>query len=398
MQMQQNNCLAIIDTYSHDFFSNPTMVALLWELEKTNVTILLFTQRNNFDKHTGYKNLYLLDLPNQSSIYPRRPLKLFSFLQSYWNAAKIIKQHKVKQIIAIDAWGMLAAGRLQKLCRSTELNNISFEIFFKKELKAKFIQKLKEKEIEFAANVKSVLVQDKQRASNLQQENNFPPSAKWFFIPVSPNSKNIQVSKRINYKEKLGFDIDDKVLIQSGDVAVHTGMELIIDALKIGIPKPYKILIHYRKKLDATNPIHAQLIQLQSEKYPVIIHDNRFDTYDEYCSFVNSFDYGITFYKSEEHSFYNGKNLIDIGLSSGKFATYMMLDMPTVVTESNIYKELNAKYQFGEVISSAQDFVNVLATNKLQHIPENNCRKLYDEELFPGNRIREYVSFLKSVM
>ncbi|MCZ2140277.1 MAG: hypothetical protein LC096_02675, partial [Bacteroidia bacterium] len=108
--MQQNNCLAIIDTYSHDFFSNPTMVALLWELEKTNVTILLFTQRNNFDKHTGYKNLYLLDLPNQSSIYPRRPLKLFSFLQSYWNAAKIIKQHKVKQIIAIDAWGMLAAG------------------------------------------------------------------------------------------------------------------------------------------------------------------------------------------------------------------------------------------------------------------------------------------------
>ncbi len=185
--------------------------------------------------------------------------------------------------------------------------------------------------------------------------------------------------------------IDAKVLVHSGDIDIYNGFDLLIEALKLGIPKPYFILVHYRKKLDTNNPLHAELLKLQKEGYPIIVHDNRFISYNEYCSFIKSFDFGIVFYKTKLGSYAGGKNLIDIGLSSGKFSTYMMLNLPTVVTYSSIYNELNQQYTFGAVINNAQEFVDVLKNNLLLNIPTNNCKKLYDEQLYPADRIMGYL-------
>lgn len=390
--------IAIIDSISHDIFSNPTMVSLFEEFEKRNIHILLFTEPFNFNKLSNNKNIQLFSLPQQTAVLPRRPTKVLKFILPYIQVLKVIKKYNVKQLFAIDSAGLLVAGRLNKINSKLQINYISFEILFKNELTTIPMLLLKDKEIRYSRLVNTILVQDKQRASNLINENFFPKKTKFFYIPVAPNSNNITINVNKSLKTNLGLSQDAKVLIHSGDVSIHNGIELLIEALKLGIPKPYYILIHYRDKLDIQNPLHVELIKLQNDGYPLIVHDNRFISYNEYCSFVKSFDFGITFYKSQQDSFWNGKNLIDIGLSSGKFSTYMMLDIPTVVTNTGIYNELNQQYNFGAVISNAEEFIDVLKSNILLKVPKNNCKKLYNEQLFPENRIKSYVdNFMNSL-
>ncbi len=92
---------------------------------------------------------------------------------------------------------------------------------------------------------------------------------------------------------------------------------------------------------------------------------------------------------------YAGKNLEEIGLSSGKFSTYMMLGIPTITTSNTVYKELNNKYHFGETINKMNELPNALI--QIGNDFETNikaCKTLFKNELEPESRISNLINHI----
>ena len=77
-----------------------------------------------------------------------------------------------------------------------------------------------------------------------------------------------------------------------------------------------------------------------------------------------------------------GKNIEYIGLSSGKFSTYMMLGLPTIARNIEPYISLNTKYSFGALIDSPRDIDTaiVFILNNYDRL-SSNSRLLYNSEL-----------------
>jgi hypothetical protein len=97
-------------------------------------------------------------------------------------------------------------------------------------------------------------------------------------------------------------------------------------------------------------------------------------------------------YFPDKVDYYAGKNITEIGLSSGKFSTYMMLGIPAVTSENITYKELNEKYDFGYTVSIADEIPEALRNIKRDLNKKSaGSRKLYEEVLDPVSRIDELV-------
>ncbi len=199
---------------------------------------------------------------------------------------------------------------------------------------------------------------------------------------------------RREHRKELGISDEEIVLIHSGSVAKWSGAELLIELLKKGLPQDYKLLIHCRYKLSEKNSLHAELIRLQQEGYPLILHDKAFPEFREYLNFLQCADYGLAFYIADLSSPYTGKNIQEIGLASGKFACYMSQGIRTIVTSARIYEVLNQKYGFGFIVRDADQLKELLSDNKSLYIDKKNIHKLYYNELDPEKCGNTYINTL----
>jgi hypothetical protein len=279
------------------------------------------------------------------------------------------------------------------------MHYFSFEIFFRDELMNNILlQKIKTKEIKYSSKLSAIVVQDEYRKGMLYEENclNNQELIDYYLIPVAPSRNKFKAEGAKTYRAKLGIDSEAKVLVHSGSVEKWSGMEIVIEALKKGIPKNYTILIHSKFPLDLNNDLHKELIDLSKNGYPVIVHDNQFADYSDYCAFLSSFDFGLALYVKDSTSYYTGKNITEIGLASGKFSTYMLMDMPTIATTCFSYQNLNSDYCFGSLINDADGLINVLNSNTLPAIPKGNCKKIYDLLLDPAITMDAYINSLIS--
>ena len=111
----------------------------------------------------------------------------------------------------------------------------------------------------------------------------------------------------------------------------------------------------------------------------------------------NFFQNAIATYFPNNLDIFAGKNLEAIGLSSGKFSSYMMLGIPTITTNHFIYRFLNNKYKFGEIINTISELPDAL--NKVRTgIKEKSesCKRLYDEVLNPEMKIELLIDRIES--
>ena len=96
------------------------------------------------------------------------------------------------------------------------------------------------------------------------------------------------------------------------------------------------LLIHSKSELNPQNKIHNNLLELEKNSESVLIHKTVFSDFTEYLSFLQVADYGLVLYQKDESSPYTGKNIVEIGLASGKFACFMSQGIPVIATSSKI--------------------------------------------------------------
>lgn len=379
-------------TPNKDTFSNPTLLELFRQFGKYNYEVILMAPPQSVPLSPEFKHVTIQSIPFPSAQIPKRPRSLILFLLSYWKAWNTIREHKINRIFAVDPIGIIVAGRIVRFLRNYQLTYVSFEIFFQDEIQPRHLKLLKKKEVKYLRYAKNVIIQDEKRKDLFIKENKTSPNElKFFLVPVAPKKQKIPRSlPSCSFENKI-------TLIHSGTVHYWSGISILIETLKLGIPKNFHFFIHSRYPLNKQNPIHAELENLQMQGYPLTLHDEPFSDYSEYCNFLSKFDIGLAFYQPDFKSIYTGKNIETIGLASGKFSTYMMLGIPTITTNQHTFNHLNQAFNFGWNIDNARSFSELLKTIKKSNLKDlkKNCKVLYESELEPESRIS---FFLRSEM
>jgi len=301
-------------------------------------------------------------------------------VDSYNRVRRVIKNNNITTLFAVDPLGLIIGGRVKKyLCKDVKLCYLSFEIFFNEELSGYYLN-LKNKEIKYSKFIDSLLIQDEVRRDLLFAENGFTlPEDKVALIPVSPEP--IEVKEAVDIHKRFGIDNSMKLAVYSGSLGKWCGTDAIIEAFDKGYwPEGYHLVFHTRKPLKEGDAYYNDIMRLANDpKIPFTLHSHPFEAFEDLATFLKGFDIALALYYPNYDGPYYGKNMQEIGLSSGKFSMYMMLGLPAIVTACKTYNQLIKKYNFGAVIEDVKELKDVVD----KEYSKKDVEMLYKEVLFP---------------
>ena len=371
--------MLVIITPNTDTFTNPTMVSLLGYLREKRQEVTLFGPQQELECPEEFGFLRLEETCFKLSF--RNPKFWRAQIRSYWKVRGAIGNGEGSVLLAVDPLGLVIAGRIKKyLCPKAKLSYLSYEIFFTDELNGHYL-KLKQKEIYYSKYIDALLSQDATRRDLLFAENHFSlQDDKVALVPVS--SSPIDGVSPVDVRETMGINKLKKLVVYSGSVGNWCGTACIIEALESGIwPKDWHLVFHCRKASETGNALFSKLVELDANpEVAFSLHTEPFGPMSELASFLRGFDAALALYFPNRENPYYGKNMEEIGLSSGKFAMYMMLGLPTLVTSCKIYDALLKQYDFGASVSDAKSLCQAL--EKPDFKPAE-ARRLYEEVLQP---------------
>jgi hypothetical protein len=366
-----------------DTFSNPVLFKIIEELNSTkSIKLTLVLTWQTTELPDIFKDVKIINLNQINVNYPLKFWKAIPTLLSTLYLVLYSKFQKVNKIVGVDSLGFILASRVKYWIRKISVHYFSFEIFFEEELSlfpADLKVKIKEKR--YGKYLDCLVIQDRHRQELLLNENNWKDfNFKTFLLPVSYPLIQLDPTKRLEYRNKLGIAESEHIIIHSGSVAPWSGGNYLVSLLKAGLGLNTKLLVHSKTKINPDNVILTELSKLSALGYPVILHDESFADYEEYLNFLQIADIGLALYFSDYMSPFNGKNIEEIGLSSGKFSCYMLAAIPTITTPNEIYKELNERYDFGGIASSTSSILFEINRIKMDD-RKDNCQLLFKEQL-----------------
>jgi hypothetical protein len=383
-----------IITFNQDTFTNPTLYSIIKKLNEDHIPVTIFSSYQQSIIPSSLNLTQYFKAPVGLSL-PRRPDKIGLYLKDFFGIINQIRKHKIKHILAVDPAGLVLAGRIKALYNKIQIHYCSFEIFFEDEIKnIPAIKKLKRKEIYYSKKVSSILIQDSVRQKLLQKENRIDPKFDcWHLVPVAPFAFSGQIEK-FN-KQYFGLTAQDKIYIHSGSVSDWSGIYLLLAALEKGLPSNTYVLIHNKNKFDFSNDVQARLLTLKNNGAQLILHDDLFESYEDYCTFLKCADYGLVLYQPDDGIF-TGMNIKEIGLASGKFSSYMSVGLPCILFDCETYKQLTNSFPIGVIASESQDLSYHLNHNSLSKFKKDDCVSFFNEKLDPVKTIANFIKQLSN--
>ena len=261
---------------------------------------------------------------------------------------------------------------------------ISYEIFFEDETSKKY----KKIEIKACSNVEFAVVQDEVRGEQLSKENSIE-LAKMLYIPVAGDGQSYDQKKQYNLHKKFGLSEDSKILIFTGSVSGSNCIDKLLDGIDEFLPQDWYLIIHDRygqaeqrmKKLNIKNMTESKVLFIKNKVF----------SFDELQEVLNDADLGFIGYCPNYQTPHTGKNIKDIGLSSGKFSTYMQNGLPVIVYNSkdlgSIVEQNNLGFYVSEIRQLKEKLLNF--TNRSDF--KENCHKFYEAKL----SFNQYKNLLK---
>ncbi|MCX7148600.1 MAG: hypothetical protein NTY05_04180, partial [Rhodocyclales bacterium] len=92
---------------------------------------------------------------------------------------------------------------------------------------------------------------------------------------------------------------------------------------------------------------------------------------------IASADLGVCLFKPTLETRYEGKNMLFIGLSSGKFSLYLQAGLPVMINEVGEMSELVRTHGLGRVVSSASDINPAFLDQMHPEDTRRRCKELY---------------------
>lgn len=393
---QDLRTIAIV-TPKIDTFTNPTLCLLIERLLEKNNKIVFYGFEQLFIPKDIYHRLEHLGLPFNFYRNKKNINSLVKLFKQYYDLYRRFRiKDKISVVICVDPMGLVIAGRIKKLL-NVKIVYASFEIFFEDEFFLHKKKVLKELETKYSEGVSVVVVQDERREKLLRSVNNFQSGTKFLRIPVSP--KLVEPQKNIyDIHAELNIPRDKKIVVYSGTLQSWSGINEITNLFPGRWNNDFWLVVHSHHKVNQDDEIGRKISWLVNKGMQITLHDKAFYEFEDYCNFLSSCRIGIASYVPGSLDIFAGKNLEAIGLSSGKFSTYMMLGIPAVTTSSAIYEELNIEYNFGEVVRKIDDIPGALMKIDMDYEAKSaGCRLLYKNVLEPETKIENLLKEIEEL-
>jgi glycosyltransferase involved in cell wall biosynthesis len=376
---------------------NVTLNYLVKRLIDEQFNLVIFTNCT-FSKayYKDDQNVQIKTLPLVYPKAPRRPLLYFKKTFLPLTAARsAFANAKKPAIICIDPEGFHAAYAMFPSALK-DFNYISFEIFFLDELREQWSIELHQKAVALIKKgIKSLIIPDHYRLKLFLEEHPGHQIGQHFFIPVSPSkvflpAANYAAPFKTNLKE------GERAVIYSGSLYDWSGIKELIASMQHW-DKKFHLFIHAHGISEGLRADLEKFIAAQPVALPIQILDISLD-YTDYLAFLKQFDIGLaTYIPFTSNSPYDGKNFAEIGYSSSKFNTLMMMGIPTITTTNNSFSDIKKEYDFGYVIKDFSEMAEAL-TYIDQHFEKNKAEasRVYDELLDPTDKVSTFINFLNS--
>ena len=193
---------------------------------------------------------------------------------------------------------------------------------------------------------------------------------------------------------QLGIPADKHTIIYSGSLEKWTGLQILLDDFEKKWDKRFWLVLHSRFVLSKGDHFYDRIEELIAKGLNISFHKVPFESMSDLEEYVSQFDFGMVTYLPQGTP-YTGKNITEIGLASGKFSMYMKMGLPVVASSGAMYKNLMSTYDFGVLAENMNEIPPRLGEllNDTSH-KITSCKKLYDEHLFPSNKMNELINYL----
>lgn len=378
-----------------DTFSNPTLTILIEKLIEKNFKILFFGYEQLFTPPEIINKLNYYPLPFNFYEFKKNTKSVMKMFGQFYNLYRLLKiENKVSTLICVDPMGLVISGRIQKFLK-LKIVYFSFEIFFEDEFYVQRKKILKTLEMKYSEKAEIVIIQDSRREKLLRSVNNFNGKTKFIHIPVSPKQIELNQDSKNIYKE-LNIPEGKTIVVYSGTLQGWSGISELLNLFPDKWNPDFWLVIHSHHKHIENTEIKEKLDILIERKCNISFHNEPFYEYADYINFLSKCHIGIAMYFPNNIDIFAGKNIQEIGLSSGKFSTYMMIGLPTITTANSLYPELNLHYGFGEIIKNISELPDALIKIKNNYdIKVTGCKSLYENVLNPIPEINNLVNYFE---
>lgn len=357
-----------------DISTNPTLINLIRRFSDDGIQIDIFQPNHGIflPLDITKKNVNICHYNYCSTKKCTGLTRLSYWIQKLRVFYRLKSENKVI-VIAVDPNGLVEA---YQYCRwmDVPLVYLSFEMFFMEELTSVQEQKNKEIELQACQKVALTIIQDPLRGRLLKEENRLA-DMEMFYLPVAP-SNDPAVKKTDYLRDKFNIPEEKIIVTHAGSFSEWTCAEELIESSK-SWPEEFVLVIHIRNQPNE----FIKTLMLDKNTAHIIFSTDPC-TESEYEELLASADIGLVLYKPTKSNKYTGKNIENMGLSSGKFSSYMKCGIPIISINQEYYKKMLKSYEFGLDIDDFKAMPEALFKIKENYNDYcNGVKRLFEERL-----------------
>jgi len=321
------------------YYSNPSLNYCLKYLENSNRTVyFVSTSSGQYDN--------IIDL----LILPKILFKLNFLILQFFRVnlvgfyLKRLLSRKIpfcSEFWIVDPEGLLLL--LGSTLQNYECWYFSYEMWFKDEISSRLAGLMSRK----INSVDYIISTDAVRERLLVNEFDLANKQKFCWPVFAPeNQSRPELSKLVGLKRELN---DFKVVVFIGSIENWTMAPEIFGALS-SLPENFKILVNSREK---SKNIEKLIPVAFRPKF--VINTIPLNNFLEVLSFLKLADIGIAFYKPTFTKRVLGRNIEEMGYSSGKLSTYLQAGLPVMTNVGGVFKQDLLKYKSGVYVESPEN-------------------------------------------
>lgn len=370
---------------------NPSLVSMLNLLADAGYVIEVYTLGNS----AVISNTFLKDsikIVNRHKKANQTSIALSPYISLSWLEIVLIIYkhifHKYICFIGVDHLGLIESSLLTRFMK-VPIIYYSMELLFLDELDnnkkshSKWID-IKQKEIEISKNCEFIIIQDQERAKILSEINNISLS-KFLTVPNSP-LELARINKSSYWHNRFGLSDNKRVVLHTGDIKKWTAIGKIIDSVK-DWPQDWVLVIHtYNDDQDLLDNFKNRATPGRIFFSTSVIENESF------TEMIDGADIGIAFYETIKGKTFVQKNIINIGLSSGKIAYCLRSGLPIIINKVTTFSKIVDNEECGICVNSAGEIKEAISRI------EENYEEFRQRACETFNKYFDYKSNFKSVI
>ncbi|MEE4216008.1 MAG: hypothetical protein V2I48_00195 [Xanthomonadales bacterium] len=289
-------------------------------------------------------------------------------------------------IIGVDADGAVIASILGNIYQiPTAL--FSYEIFASSEIG----ELRKAPEIRACQDIEFAVVQDRKRGEILSKENEIDPG-KLIYMPVAARRSLSTTPGWLRKELKIGRE--KKIALFIGSLEKWSGFDRVLDTLPLW-PSDWCLVVHDRYGMSG-----AEVSRYSQKSTGNLFFSTRsFSTNDELARIMGDADLGIALYCPDYETPYTGLNIENIGLSSGKIATFLRFGVPVLVNQIGEMADLIVSDELGYLVCSPEEISTVLKNAGKKEVEAiERCRSFFDSHLSVESTWVDFFGRVKQVL